>query len=184
MDKDMAQRSANSNGKTSIITEKPYETPLNSGRRRRYKPDPTLVHFDHIFGSNNWSQFLVLKTEERITSSVLENKLLSICPTREMSFRAQKENEWLVEVTTKVQSNFFLDIKEINGIKVTVESHEMLNYIQGTVVLPQIEDETELPEKNLLLESLKLRYNNVHDLEVYKIPSRKNPNNVISIAKI
>ena len=179
-----AQGITNKSEKNKVVTMRPYEPPLNSRKKRKFIPDPTLVHFDHIFGSSNWSRFLVLKTEKRITSSVLENKLLSLCPTREMSFRAQKQNEWLVEATTKIQSEIFLKIKEINGIKIKVTSHEMLNYVQGTVVLPQIEDEIELPEKNTLLESLKFRYNNIHDIEIYQIPNRKDKSKVISIAKI
>ena len=101
-----------------------------------------------------------------------------------MSFRTQKTNEWLIEATTRMQSDIFLKIKEIHGIKVQVESHDMLNYVQGTVILPQIDGEIDLPDKKVLLESLKLRYDNVHDLEVYQIKSRRDPNTALNIAKI
>ena len=174
---DSANGPTNPKDKSSITTMKPYK-PSFRKERRRYKLDSTLVHFEHIFGIDNWSRFPVLKTEGRIAPSFLENKLLSLCPTREMSFRAQKTNEWLIEATTKKQSDKFLNIEEINGVKVNVKSHDMLNYVQGTVVLPQMIDETELPEKHIRLESLKLRYSNVHDLDVYEISSRKDPNNI------
>ena len=171
-------------GKSTIVTTTPYEPSYKNRKRGNTKLNPTFVHFDHLFGTDNWSRFLVLKTERRISSSVLENKLLSLCPTREMCFRALKMNEWLIEATTKTQSNMFQNMTEIQGIKVQVECHDMLNFVQGTVVLPQIDDEEELPEKNTLLESLKLRYTNIHDLEVYQIPSRKDQNITIKIAKI
>ena len=178
MESDSAQ------GPSTIITMAPYEPSYGKEKRRKYKLDPTLVHFDHIFGNNNWSRFLVLKTEGKISPSVLENKLLGLCPTREMSFRAQNQNEWLIEATTKAQSDIFLNVKDINGIKASIKSHDMLNYIQGTVVLPQMENETDLPDKNLLIESLKYRYNNVHDLELYQIPNRTDHNKVTNIAKV
>ena len=182
LNSDLPDSHAKSKDKSTINTMAPYEP--SHRRRRTYKLDPTLVHFNHIFKTNYWSRYLVLKTEKKISSSVLENKLLSLCPTREMTFRAQKTNEWLIETTTKIQSETFLSIKEIHGIKTNVQSHELLNYVQGTVVLPQMEDETEMPEKNIILESLKLRYDNVHDIELYQVPSRKEKNSYLKIAKI
>ena len=99
--------------KSEIVTLSPFETRNKNKKRRNFKPDPTLIHFNSIFGANNWSRFLVLKTEKRISPLVLENKLLSLCATREMCFRPQKANEWLIEATTKAQSDIFLAIKEI-----------------------------------------------------------------------
>ena len=152
--------------RSEIVTLLPFESNHKNKKRRKFKADPTLIHFDSIFGANNWSRFIVLKTERRISPLVLENKLLSLYSTREMCFRPQKTNEWLIEATTKAQSDIFLSIKEIQGIKVTVKSHDMLNYVQGTVVLPQLHDDEQIPDKSILLESLKLRYDNIHDIEV------------------
>ena len=168
--------------RSEIVTLAPFEQ--RNKKRRNFKVDPTLIHFNHIFGANNWSRFLVLKTERRISPLVLENKLLSLCPTREMCFRPQKTNEWLIEATTKAQSDIFLKIEEIQGIKVSVKSHDMLNYIQGTVVLPQIDEDEEIPDKTILLDSLKLRYDNINNIEVFEIPNRKDHKNPIRIAKI
>ena len=170
--------------RSEIVTLLPFESNHKNKKRRKFKADPTLIHFDSIFGANNWSRFIVLKTESRISPLVLENKLLSSYPTREMCFRPQKTNEWLIEATTKAQSDIFLSIKEIQGIKVTVKSHDMLNYVQGTVVLPQLHDDEQIPDKSILLESLKLRYDNIHDIEVYEIPSRKDDILPTRIAKI
>lgn len=68
-------------------------------------------------------------------------------------------------------------------MKVTVTSHETLNCTQGTVMLPD-NDEKELPSKQILTDSLKLRYNNIHDLELYAVPSRRDTNKHIKIVKI
>ena len=168
--------------RSEIVTLAPFEQ--RNKKRRNFKVDPTLIHFNNIFGANNWSRFLVLKTERRISPLVLENKLLSLCPTREMCFRPQKTNEWLIDATTKAQSDIFLKIEEIQGIKVSVKSHDMLNYIQGTVVLPQIDEDEEVPDKTILLDSLKLRYDNINNIEVFEIPNRKEHKKPIRIAKI
>ena len=161
---------------SSITTLEPF-VPINGGRKKRqnYVPHPALSRFDTLFGIENWSRFLILKTETKITSGILENKLLNVCPTADLSFRLTKPNEWLVEATTKNQSDKILAVKEINGIPVEVKGHDTLNYIQGTVVLPNIQDE-EIPDNIILLNSLKLRYNNIHDIETYEIQSRKNQN--------
>ena len=153
-------------------------------RKPKYRPDPTLIHFDSLFGLDNWSRYLVLKTSEKISSAKLENILLSHCPTREMSFRLIKPNEWLIEATTKNQSEIFQTLNEIEGIEISIQKHDKLNSIQGTVVLPIIEDESEAPSKNLLLNSLQKRYDNVQDIEVFELPNRRNPDRALRIAKI
>ena len=169
---------------SSVATLDPF-IPNNNRRKekRNYVPHPTLKHFDSIFGIENWSRYLTLRTEKKIRSGILENKLLNICPTAELSFRLNKPNEWLVEATTKKQSERILEIKEIDGINVAVTGHDTLNFIQGTVILPYIQDE-ETPNKNILLDSLKLRYNNVHDIEIFEIKSRKNQDIKLKIMKI
>ena len=40
----------------------------------------------------------------------------------------------------------------INGIKVEATEHDLLNFIQGTVVLPSIQDE-EIPDNSIFLEN-------------------------------
>ena len=92
-----------------------------------------------------------------------------------MSFRYVRENEWLIETTTKAQSEKYQNLNTISGIEVSVTKHDMLNSIQGTVVLPQFIDGDEVPDKYLLLESLKKRYNNIQDIEIFQIKPKKNP---------
>ena len=171
-----------SNNASSIATLEPFQR--NSKRRTKYRPNPTLIHFDSLFGLDNWSRYLVLKTSEKISSSKLENLLLSLCPTKEMSFRLMKPNEWLIEATTKNQSEIFQTLNNMEGIEVSVKKHDTLNSIQGTVILPKFDDENELPNKYLLLDSLKKRYDNVEDIEVYEISKRKYPSQSLKVAKI
>ena len=168
---------------TNVMTLKPYDPMLKKRRKQVFKPHPTLDHFDTIFGIDNWARFLTLKSNNKLASSMLENRLLHECPTKELGFRLKEPNEWLIEATTKNQSEAILNIEEIAGIKVEVTRHDTLNYIQGTVILPHIQDET-IPEKKILLESLQLRYNNVHDIEVFEIKSRKDPQIKLNIMKI
>ena len=167
---------------SNIVTLEPFQK--NSRRKKiRYRPNPTLIHFDSLFGLENWSRFLVLKTSQKISSTKLENILLSHCPTREMSFRLIKPNEWLVETTTKTQSEVFQSLNKIEGMEVSVIKHDKLNSIQGTVVLPTFEDEEELPPRHILLDSLKKRYSNVQDIELYEMP-KKFHDKTLKIAKI
>ena len=69
----------------SYVTEKPFIR--NRQIRKQKKLNPTLIHFDSLFGNNNWSKFLVLRTEENITPPKLEYNLLKRCPTKELAFR-------------------------------------------------------------------------------------------------
>ena len=154
------------------------------GNRRKYIPDPTLIHFNQLFGSNTWSRFLTIKTQPTMTGAKLENILLSTYATRDMTFRSINETEWLIETTTQNQSEAYLQIDNIEGVDTLVTKHSQLNSIEGTVILPQSLDEDGLPRTDILLESLQLRYPNVQDVEVYKIPNRRNPNRSLRLAKI
>ena len=99
--------------------------------------------------------------------------MLTKCPTKEMSFRSINSNEWLVETTTKFQSETYQSLDSINGIKVSVQRHDKLNSIEGTVILPPNNNSDGLPEETVLLQSLKFRYSNVESLKVYEIPNKK-----------
>ena len=153
-------------------------------KRKTYTPNPALIHFDHLFGSSNWSRFLVLKTKSMITGAKLENLLLSKYATSEMSLRQISNYEWIVEATTRAQSEAYQSLNNLSGIEITFTRHEQLNSIQGTVILPPNLDNDGLPDRNLLLDSLQKRYSNVEDVEVYQIPNRKSPNKKLRIAKI
>ena len=153
------QKDVGKNSQTGLTLE-PYEFRIPR-KKKNFKPNPTLQHFESLFGIDNWSRYLVLKTSKKITSAKLENILLTHCSTKEMSFRPVKSNEWLIQTTTKAQSDIYQSLSDIEGIEVSVKKHDTLNSIQGTVILPDIEDEDDLPNKALLLDSLKKRYNNV-----------------------
>ena len=167
---------------TNIATLKPHEKV--SFKRNRFRSNPLLVHFDSLFRVGNWSRYLILKTSTKISAMKLENMLLSKCPTQEMSFRMIRPNEWLIETTTQSQSETFLSLNDMEGIEVSVKRHDTLNSIQGTVVLPTVDDDDDAPSKLILLDSLNKRYNNIQDLEIYEIPNRKYPGNPLKIAKI
>ena len=134
-----ADKSNVKNNGSSLATLEPFV--YERRKRRTYKPHPTLSHFDSLFGAENWSCFLVIKSEDKIPSGILENRLLNACPSADLSFRLKRPNEWLVETTTKNQSQSILYIKEMEGIKVDVSRDDSLNHIQGTVVLPNMQEE-------------------------------------------
>ena len=172
------------NAEPSVPTLSPFNPRT---RRRKYIPDPTLIHFDHIFGSDHWSRYLTLKTDTKLSMLTLENILLHECPSQEMAFRQINANEWLIETTTKAQSEIYQVLTNIDGFEIKIERHNDLNSIFGTVIIPDdanAENSSGLPNKSILLDSLKLRYNNVEDVEVYFLPNKKKPGFPFKIAKV
>ena len=74
-------------GSSGVATLEPF-IPVHRKRKRQvFKPHPALHHFDSLFGSDNWARFLTLKTDSHVSSSVLENELLHVCPSTEMGFK-------------------------------------------------------------------------------------------------
>ena len=122
---------------SSIATVEPF---IRQRRfRKQMKQNPTLIHFNSLFGNNDWSKYLILKTERNITPLKLEYHLLKKCPTKDISFRPVKENEWLIETTTIQQSENLLSMTNMEGMTVEVSRHANMNSIKGTVVLPRQE---------------------------------------------
>ena len=170
----------NALGKTQMT--RPYS---RRNSRRKYFLDPTLVHFDSIFGNENWARYLVLKTESRqLKGWELENLLLSKYPSKDLTFRQIRKDEWLIETTTKKQSESYQSLTNLEGINVVVRKHDQLNSITGTVVLPQSLDQDGLPDRHVLLSSLQIRGYDCTDVEVFEIPNKKNPERKLRIAKI
>ena len=174
-----------------IVTTEPYSPNERENRtrnskhnRRKYKPDPTLVHFNTLIGTNNWPRYLVFQSEEDMKAVELENILLKKYPSRETSFRPINRKEWIVEATSKDQSECYQSLDNINGINVSVQRHDKLNSIEGTVVLPPTNNCDGLPDEDVLLESLRIRYDNIEKVKVYKIPNRRNLDRTLRIAKI
>ena len=93
----------------------------------------------------------------------MERQLLRKYPTKEMTVRQIKENEWLVETTTEDQSNVYQSINELENIEITVKKHDQLNSIEGTVILPPNNTEDGLPQEQVMLKSLQSRYNNLQN---------------------
>ena len=165
-----------------MVTAKPFTRQRSFKKQRRQ--NPTLIHFDSLFSGNHWSKYLVLKTERSITPLKLEYNILKRCPTREISFRPIKENEWLIETTTKVQSENLLTVTNIEDVKVEVYKHATMNSIKGTVMLPKYDGDEKDIDKKIVLECLQMRYDNVEDLELYNIPSKRQERSPIKIARI
>ena len=116
VNENMVLDNSNQNKISNVKTLEPFERNY-SKKKTKYRPDPTLIHFDSLFGIDNWSRFLILKTSQKISSTKLENILLSKCPSKEMSFRLLRPNEWLIEATTKKQSETFLSLNEMKASK-------------------------------------------------------------------
>ena len=73
--------------KPTIVTTEPYTFALNRNRtssnvgnehldsqsvqrkRRKFKLDPTLVHFDSLFGIDNWPRYLIFKTQTEMSAA-------------------------------------------------------------------------------------------------------------------
>ena len=166
---------------SDVITLEPYTPVQNKPKKTRYRHDPTLTHVDSLFGSGSWSRFLTMESEQQISALKLENFLLKRHPTTEMLFRQIKDKTWLIEATMKNQSEDYLSLKSIDNINIKIKKHDTMNSIQGTIVLPENNDEP--VEKTMLLDSLKMRYPKVQDCDIYTIPSRQN-NKILKIAKI
>ena len=174
--------SASDTSTSNIATMKPYHP--QRPRKTKFRPDATLIHFETLFGNESWPRYLIFKSETELTAAKLENILLTKCPTKEMSFRSTGNKEWLVETTTKIQSETYQSLENIDGIKVSVKRHDTLNSIEGTVILPPKNDGDGLPEETLLLKSLKLRYSNIENIKVYEIPSKRQNGSKLRIARI
>ena len=170
-----------SKSKTNMVTLQPYEAKKTKQKRKMYRPDPTLIHFDSLFGSGSWSRYLTLESDRKITTQKLENFLLTKCPTKEMAFREVKENQWLIETTTQKQSESYMSITNIDNANVSVTKHDTMNSIFGTAILPSVE---EAVDKTTILDSLQKRYDNIQGCEIYSIPSKKNKDVSLKVAKI
>ena len=166
-------------------SKKPEEHQAHSSNRSRPKRyNPISVHFDHLFGPASWSRFLIIRTQHNITAAKLENLLLQACPSRDMTVRKIDVGEWLIQASTKQQSESYLSLTELDNIDIVVRKHKDLNSIEGTVVLPSSNDHDGVPDEEMILSSLKLRYPNVQSVTTYQIPSRKSPSKMIRIARV
>ena len=166
--------------KSNIETLKPHI--VTRTKRRKFRPVPA-TWFDQHFGQHSWSRFLVLQTDGKVSATKLENKLLTECPSKDMTFRPINDKEWLIETTTKEQSETYLSMDKIGNTEIQITKHDKLNSIVGTVILSNEENNEDITN-HILLDSLQMRYGNVQDVEIYEIPSRKDNVTKVKIAKI
>ena len=138
--------------------------------------------FEDIFGPENWSRILILEAESPISKMRLEKYLLDTYASREMSFRSYDNMTFTIKTTCREQSQAYLNLEELNGLKIKVNPHARLNCIQGTAILPN--DFEPCMDKKILLESLQSRYRNIENLEIYEIKNRKYSSRNMQIAKI
>ena len=142
--------------------------------------------YNQLFGENSWPRYLRVKMSKKISKLDFENYLLKQCATKEMNFKKiSEDNEWLIEATSERQSMIYQNLKNCDGAEIEVIRHETLNSCYGTIILPPNDENIDyIREKEKILENLKLRHPSVQDVEVYAIPSRKNRQNQITIAKV
>ena len=79
------------NEKSTIVTTEPYTINRNKNtvsllnkereqldlgitqrKRRKFRLDPTLVHFDTLFSTENWPRYLIIKTVTEISAMYLQ----------------------------------------------------------------------------------------------------------------
>ena len=72
----------NLENKCNIKTLEPYER--SNKVKKPKKLNPMLIHFDSIF-RNNWSRYLILKTQRKVSRLQMENFLLTRQSTKDMS---------------------------------------------------------------------------------------------------
>ena len=131
-----------------------------------------LQDFESIFQPNLWPRFLLLNTEEEnLNAFTVEDKLLATFPSEGMSFRKTKgkHNEFVIQTTSKAQSEAYLNIKDINGTPVTVIAHQDMNSICGTVILFPEED----ADEEMLLRILKNRNKRAQETKIIELPGKR-----------
>ena len=127
-----------------------------------------LEEFNNIFKSNEeWSRYLTISTENIITALELDDYLLNIYATEELSFKNKVNDKsvWIVRTTCREQSKAFLNIKEINGSRVSVTPHADMNSVWGTMILFRDDEEDE----ERCLRIIGKRHKNVQEVKILKL---------------
>ena len=175
----------------TLVPYNPIRKKQNPIRKKHFKPEISAQLYKQYFGQNRWARFLTLDTDVPIRKFIIENALLTQCRSQDLSLRKLDKNKWMVEATTEIQSETFLKMENIGNVKITVKRHTELNSIHGTAIMPNHEDNDEFDDnvdddyyKSVILDSLKLRYDNIEDIDIYEIPSRKTPHKKFKIIKI
>lgn len=139
-----------------------------------------IVQFNTLFGSELWKRFLILNMlDSKLKAIELENLLLKVRATKDLTFRKLDNTKWTIETMTKEQLEAFLAMTTLGRYTVTVEE-ENLNSIEGTVVLSFSHEEDGMPRNRRKPQRKKYKERKV---DVYEIPSRK-LDKKIKVAKI
>ena len=154
---------------------------LERANAMRRTQEKQLEAFNKLFKGGDWSIYLSLKTESRINIAQMERSLLNISASEEMMVRRcyGKENEFIIKTTSKVQSEAFLKVKNIRGIKVEVSKHSELNSVWGSILILDLEDNDE----ETYLDILRHRCRN-HTVEEVKLIKLKRNGKDLNILKI
>ena len=188
-DMSLTQKVQNVQTKNSLCIEtlQPYSIQSKPSKftRNTLRTNETLTNFNKIFANENWARYLQLTVVSGAFSAAeLECTLLQNFASRELKFKPINSYQWLIETSSKEQSQIYLTIKKIGKAEITIEKHETLNCIQGTVVLSTSFNDEGLPNKNIILMSLQARGYDCRNVELYEIPSRKTQSLKLRIAKI
>ena len=140
-----------------------------------------LENFNKIFKGGDWAVYLYIKTESKINVTQMERHLLNISPSEEMMVRRcyGKENEFIIKTTSRVQSEAFLKIRNIKGMKAEVTKHSELNSVWGSILILDLEDNDE----ETYLDILKNRCRS-HTVEEVKLITLKREKRDLNILKI
>lgn len=137
----------------------------NNGKAKRKAFNKRITkEFNEIFQGGTYAKYLSLTTRSKITPIELEDHLMRVYPSEEMSFRRHRESdlEWIIHTTSKNQSDRYLKIHKIKNTEVLVTTHNEMNSVWGTILLEEDEigEEEEyfriLQGRNKLLEDMKL----------------------------
>ena len=125
------------------------------------------MEFEEIFRGEEYPKYLTLTTEAKVGTIELEDYLMKVYPTEEMSFRKSKGNEceWIIHTTSKDQSEKYLGITKIKNIPTKVEAHQEMNSTWGTIALLQDEE----GEEEEYFRILKGRNHKVEEMKIITI---------------
>ena len=156
----------------NIKKEKAKERKENKKTQREMRMQEQrrrLEEFNNIFRSQeSWSRYLTLQADRNLTALELDDHLLTVHATEEMSFKNKLNNKnvWIIKTTCREQAESYLQIREVNGSKVTVTPHSEMNSIWGTMIIFK-EDED---DEDRCLRVLEKRHKNVEEVKFITLP--------------
>ena len=129
-------------------------------------------NYNRVFGSEEgWATYLTMETERKMNIAQIERSLLRIHRSAEMMVRKtnNRENQYLIKTTSKMQSDAYIKINQINGQKVTITPHSDMNSVWGSVLIWELGENDE----STYLEILQNRYQNVEEVKLVQITRKR-----------